>query len=302
MKLKAKPKIFIGSSTAALPIVDLFVTSLSEVASCIPWKQAKQFNCEGTNTTIGALQSASLKYDFALFILTPEDELAMSIRGKRRRMLAFRDNVVFEVGLFLGSIGSRRVFVARQNTDRTFRTPSDLLGAAIQPFDYDKSDRDHSIASINAASGGFKESISKLGFLEFRLQVSDKWGWLYDPQRFEVLLDPVVLTQQQELFDGYDIAIVARVEKATVNFEDDLDVACSKPRAIPQNVSAMTFQVLKSDFPKAVKANRDRIQARLILVPPYVRLWQCKTLKDAQAKGCRVVETLSCNVNPKRPK
>ena len=125
---------------------------------------------------------------------------------------------------------------------------------------------------------------------------------MYEPQRFEVALDPVVLKQQQELFEGYNIAIAARVKKVTVNFEDDGDLVYSKPRAIPQDVSAMTFQIPNRDFPKTVKAGRDRIQARLLLVPQNCRPGKCRNLKEAQAQGCRVVETLSCGVTPKEKK
>lgn len=296
MATKTKPTIFIGSSSAAIPIVELFVAALSQHASCVPWNLASQFNCEGTNTTISALQSASLKYDFALFILTPDDTISMLVDGKQRRQLAFRDNVVFEIGLFLGSLGSRRVFIARQVTKERQRIPSDLLGASIQPFDYEATDRDRSLASINAASGGFKVAIGEQSFLEFRLQLASGWGWEYSPQRFEVELDGALLKQQQELLNGYLIAIAARIEVATVNLEDDPGVAYSELRAVPKKVAEMTFQIKANEFSRRPKIGYDRIQARVLLVPPKVKLIRFNTLKEAQAEGCRVVETMSCRV------
>ncbi len=300
MSGKLRPKMFIGSSSAALPVVELFVAALSQHVSCVPWNLASQFNCEGTNTTVSALQSASLKYDFALFVLTPDDTVTLKIDGKRRTLLAFRDNVIFEIGLFLGSIGARRVFIARQNSNRQQRIPSDLLGAAIQAFAFDIDDRDRSLASVNAAVSGFKVAIEKQSFLEFRLQLASGWGWEYKPQRFEVDLDGALLKQQQHLLDGYDIAIAARIEVPTVNLEDDPGIAFSEIRAIPQDLSSLTFVIKAAEFSKRPKIGEERIQGRLLLVPPKTKLKQFRTLKEAQAEGCRVVETMSCRVVAQR--
>ena len=255
--MRNKPTLFIGSSSSALPIVDLFVEALSSHVSCVPWKQAGQFNSEGTNTTFEALRSAAFQFDFALFIICPDDQLHLS--GKEPTLWTARDNVIFEAGLFLGSIGNERVFLAQQSTKERLRIPTDLLGTAMPAFEWVENDRVQSLASINKTAIGFKVAIEKQGFLQFHLRLACGWGREPDPDRFEVELEGVRLSEQMHLIQGKNIAIAARLESPTINFEDDLDVVYSMARSRSTRAFGYDFSDTNRGIPKIPHSQKGSI-------------------------------------------
>jgi hypothetical protein len=73
--------------------------------------------------------------EFALFIASPED-----VTKKRGVFLdTIRDNVLFEIGLFLGRLGRGRVFLIspKGSTNSSLHLPSDLTGIVPAHFDPD---------------------------------------------------------------------------------------------------------------------------------------------------------------------
>ena len=70
------------------------------------------------------------EYDFALFLLSPDD--IAEIRG--RRVLIARDNVLFETGLFFSQLGRKRTFLIAPEfatVSEEFHLPSDLNGLTL---------------------------------------------------------------------------------------------------------------------------------------------------------------------------
>ena len=77
-----------------------------------------------SNNTLDDLLSTLKTHDFGIFVLTPDNDLKM----RKKEFEAARDNVVFELGLFMGALGKQRTFFfIPQNLD-SFHLPSDLLG------------------------------------------------------------------------------------------------------------------------------------------------------------------------------
>jgi hypothetical protein len=68
--------------------------------------------------------------EFGLFILGPDD--ITKIRGTEMRTA--RDNVVFELGLFLGRLGQDRSFILMPKGISDFHLPTDLLGIGTATF------------------------------------------------------------------------------------------------------------------------------------------------------------------------
>lgn len=137
--IDALPKIFIGSSTEGLDLAKALSDSLrdSEIAAPEVWNEGTVFGL-GT-ATLEALEQAVLQYEFGVFIFTPDDELR--VRGKLKRVA--RDNVILELGLFIGKLTRRRAFIIRP-ANKTIDLPSDLLG--ITTADYDPNVADLTIA------------------------------------------------------------------------------------------------------------------------------------------------------------
>jgi predicted nucleotide-binding protein len=125
---KVRQKIFIGSSTEGLDVADHIQAGLSPYFEAVMWKTAFGLG----EVTIEALERAIREFQFAIFVFTPDDQLES--RGTTTSVA--RDNVIFEAGLFIGSLGRSRTFVVRQDGDG-IRLPSDLAGlnVAIYPSD-----------------------------------------------------------------------------------------------------------------------------------------------------------------------
>jgi predicted nucleotide-binding protein len=144
-----KPHIFIGSSLEGYKEVKHLQVALSEFCECTPWKNAFEPNKE----TMANLINATQEYDFAAFILTPDDTIAR--RGINRK--AIRNNILFEIGLFMGSIGQRKTFLVHCTED-TLDIPTDLI--AIQRITYPRQKKLKN--SMQVAATKMEEAIAEM--------------------------------------------------------------------------------------------------------------------------------------------
>src|SRR5688572_13296546 len=96
-----KPRIFIGSSVESLTIADAINENLDHNFEVTIWRNG---TFDLSNNTIDSLIKKASTVDFAIFIFSPDDLII--IRNEEKRIV--RDNVVFELGLFIGTIGKER--------------------------------------------------------------------------------------------------------------------------------------------------------------------------------------------------
>jgi len=69
-------------------------------------------------------------FDFGIFVFSPDDIVKM--RGQEFQ--SARDNVLFELGLFIGRLGKERGIILLPRGQEDFHLPTDLLG--ITPGTY----------------------------------------------------------------------------------------------------------------------------------------------------------------------
>jgi hypothetical protein len=150
-----KPKVFIGSSKEALSAAEAVQRELSHECEPVLWSQGIFRNI---NTPMEDLINAVSQFDFAVFIFLPED--SVQIRGEKE--LAVRDNVLFELGLFLGKLGRARNFFITPRGEGKLHLPSDLSG--ITPAEYDAAASNFQ-AAVGTALYQLKEAVRKLGAL-----------------------------------------------------------------------------------------------------------------------------------------
>jgi predicted nucleotide-binding protein len=124
----AKPTLFIGSSGDGLPVAKAVEAGLGEDADICVWDEGI---FDLTESTLTSLLNALDRFRFDVFILSPDD----TIRIHQKESQAARDNVVFELGLFLGRLGPERTFFVRPSHDDDMRLPSDLLGRTAALYD-----------------------------------------------------------------------------------------------------------------------------------------------------------------------
>jgi len=119
-----KPRIFLGSSGKQEKLLQALTRGLEGVAHVEPW--TKSFN-PGT-TTLERLLELAHEVDFAAFVFARDDWTASSATASpptEPGQASPRDNVVFEAGLFGGTLGMRRTFILHA---KGAKLPSDLLG------------------------------------------------------------------------------------------------------------------------------------------------------------------------------
>ncbi len=120
----SKPRIFLGSSGKQQKLLQALTRGLEDVARVEPWTTS--FN-PGT-TTLERLFELAHEVDFAAFVFAQDDwttSQAASAPAAEAGQASPRDNVVYEAGLFGGTLGMRRTFILHANGAKL---PTDLLG------------------------------------------------------------------------------------------------------------------------------------------------------------------------------
>jgi hypothetical protein len=147
------PFVFIGSSVEGLPAAKAIQSNLQHVCESQIWHQGLFGLSSGTlETLVNKLDS----FDFAILCLTPDD-LTIS-RGQEKK--APRDNVILELGLFMGKLGRERVYMVIDR-EADARMPSDLAG--INPAQYRKPESGNWQSALGPACNDIESEISRLG-------------------------------------------------------------------------------------------------------------------------------------------
>tara|TARA_R110001592_G_scaffold68626_2_gene210342 strand:- start:36836 stop:37771 length:936 start_codon:yes stop_codon:yes gene_type:complete len=118
--------VFIGGSSEALKVAKKVkeLIELSGDINCTIWNQAFEFN----HTFLRSLQEACYTFDFGILIAS-KDDVAL-IRQTVKDIP--RDNIIFEYGLFLGSLGNNRTLLVQE---KGANLPTDLQGYTTPRYD-----------------------------------------------------------------------------------------------------------------------------------------------------------------------
>ncbi len=137
---RERVRVFIMSSAEALPIVDLLIKQFEhDPFLAVAWKNGV---FRASNYTLDELEAELDDSDFAIAVAHADDVVIT----RDDEWPTIRDNVVFELGLFMGRLGRRRAFLMEpRNAD--LKLPSDLAGLTTIPYRYEKGkDAEHYIA------------------------------------------------------------------------------------------------------------------------------------------------------------
>ncbi|MBN1207928.1 MAG: nucleotide-binding protein [Myxococcaceae bacterium] len=121
------PILFTGCSVEGLPVAKEIQLGLKHTPIEVRIWTDGIFGPSGT--TVNSLLSQVNECDFAVFVFGPDDKVAS--RGTEQQ--APRDNVIFELGLFMGGLSHERAFIVK-DARGDLKIPSDLLG--ITPITY----------------------------------------------------------------------------------------------------------------------------------------------------------------------
>ena len=145
-----KPRVFVASSVEGLSVAYAVQECLEYDCEVTVWPQGV---FELSKTTIETLDHQSSKFDAAVFVFSPDDEAI--VRGTQKPMV--RDNVIFELGLFIGRIGREKCFIVKPRAFDETSFPTDLLG--VTPGTYEENRTDQNLV---AAVGPFCNKIRRV--------------------------------------------------------------------------------------------------------------------------------------------
>jgi tetratricopeptide (TPR) repeat protein len=151
-----KPRVFIGSSVEGLDTAYAIQQNLLHDVEATVWNQGI---FDLSSTTIESLDAVLAASDFAIFVFSPDD----SVKLREVTHKAVRDNVLFELGLFIGKLGRARVFFVLP-ADVEMHIPTDLLGITPGKYRVDRSDN-NSQASTGPVCNQIRKQIKAVGIL-----------------------------------------------------------------------------------------------------------------------------------------
>jgi len=150
---REKIHVFIISSAEALPIAQAIQNAFEyDPFTVIIWAngvfRASQYPVE-------SLEKQLDQSDFAIAIAQPDD----STQTRDRVSLTPRDNVIFELGFFMGRLGRHRSLLLEPRGEEV-KLPSDLSGITTIPYKYDSENLE---AALGPACNRIRDIIKKLG-------------------------------------------------------------------------------------------------------------------------------------------
>ncbi len=165
-----RPRLFIGSSAEALPVAEAIQYNLHHAYDVTVWSQgAFRLNEYALESLLRQLD----KSDFAIFVLSDDDQVA----SRRKEQLAPRDNVLFELGLFMGHLGRRKAFVVYRS-DIDIKMLSDLAGITLAPY---RMSNENLHAALGPACTRIKSAIDESSWLG-KQTIAGEWhmrDWAY---------------------------------------------------------------------------------------------------------------------------
>jgi hypothetical protein len=196
-----RPRIFIGSSTEALPAAGAVNAYFSRKGQTRLWNQGV-FGLGRGN--LENLIAAAESVDFAILVLTADD----TVQSRGIDQPGPRDNVLFELGLFMGKLGRDRTFIVADRS-KPPKIPSDLAGIMYVDFEPDK---ENIRASVAAACFDIEQEIDRRGCRDLGVDLPDSifepvnedwfttYSFTYDGKLWDKSPSQISLTNGLSLF------------------------------------------------------------------------------------------------------
>lgn len=150
-----KPKIFIGSSSESIRIAKQVRRAFqADPVEVNLWSEGV---FGASDVTIESLEKLLPSTDFAVLLLTADDQ----IKIRKQNKVSPRDNVIFELGLFIGAIGRPRTFMLVDVDEKNLRLPPDLHGVTYIPIS--TTDKKKTKSQILSAISQIRDRITEFG-------------------------------------------------------------------------------------------------------------------------------------------
>jgi hypothetical protein len=231
-----RPSMFIGSSGEGHKVAEHIQLLLERDCEAEIWSQGVFGLTQGT---LESLILALDRFDFAVLVLTADD----LVESRGQKLNVARDNVIFELGLFIGALGRERTFMVYDRTAPP-KLPSDLHGITAAEY------APHTTGNLQAALGPactrIKNEVSRLGRRESR--------------------------RAQQLN-----AATTSVEEASARIDEMLRLLARSRKVELEIISAQFGMLIDPD--KLAEMRRDLVELDATLnpnanKPPFAEVWQ----------------------------
>lgn len=149
------PVLFLGSSVEGLAIAQEIQLGLKhDKIKVRPWSMPGVFGPGGVSIDV-LIKEVALA-DFAAFVFGPDDRIS----SRKEEYEAPRDNVIFELGLFMGQLDRNRSFIVKDH-HADIKIPTDLLG--VSPITYVAKKGEDLSAPVQAVCTELRKIIKSVG-------------------------------------------------------------------------------------------------------------------------------------------
>lgn len=153
-----KPRVFIASSVEGLNVAKSLQVNLEHTMEVTIWSQGV-FDLSAY--TLESLNSALEQNDFGIFVFSADDKLVTRDSEKT----TVRDNVIFEIGLFVGRLGRHSNFIVKPRS-LDLHIPSDLFGLTLADYDDLRGDKNLD-AALGASCTKIERQILELFSIDY---------------------------------------------------------------------------------------------------------------------------------------
>lgn len=150
---REKIRVFLISSGEAVGVARIIQDALSRDFLVVPWTDGV---FKIANYALQSLEDELEKCDFAIAV-AHTDDVTLS-RGQD--WPSPRDNVIFELGLFMGRLSRQRA-ILREPREEKVKLPSDLAGVTTIPYRYVAGE--DAVALMGPACNALRNHINRLG-------------------------------------------------------------------------------------------------------------------------------------------
>lgn len=244
-----KPTIFIASSSEAISVAEAVHIKLEQEMRVKLWENAFDLS----SITITTLINKTKEADYAVFVFHTDDKTLI----REKEYSSVRDNVVLELGMFIGALGLEKCFIlVPRSAEITFRLPTDLAG--ITATFYDDQEPDITDA-VTGSCAKIKQSVKKLEAAKTKTETTSET---------EILRQQLQSTQSQIWSMNHDIQRANEQSQSLLESIKHHFFSFAKP-ATPAEIKAWEDGA-KASYLKDVKIREHSVYFvdRDVIIPP----------------------------------